>query len=370
MTRRGFILTEILTGMVLQVGFAIVLCSAFYMILNFSTNAQQGFAANDKGQMVISYFDGRIRNAGLGLWGCPSSEDIRVALNNIPALNNKDTSNKKNLCLPVAIVNNTGDITQNGTVSYDKNTGVYSGNVLTLLYAHRDTNEYNSSPVRLILITNKSQDAVTLQENNTEGSNEFILIDDKAKVNNSSTYLGIASYTNSQLSANPNKKNIKNYTVIESAGVPIYTSSTKDNNHKTNKSGGNIIVLQAFTGTNQPKIYPMSEMLDLECQRLYTVKDSNGYNFVFHELGNDGTWKNGKFYYHTKDILDLYMTLDTKSAIPIFELKVLVSEGINELGTTAKPKDWPGRWTADFNTHKVHVSKAAWKLYNLAPFFH
>ena len=86
MKRKAFILTEILTGMILQVGFAVVLCSAFYMILNFSSNAQQGFAANDKGQMVIAYFDSRIRNAGLGLWGCPRSKDIRVALKEIPAL--------------------------------------------------------------------------------------------------------------------------------------------------------------------------------------------------------------------------------------------------------------------------------------------
>ena len=116
----------------------------------------------------------------------------------------------------------------------------------------------------------------------------------------------------------------------------------------------------------------MTELLNLECQKLYTVKDENGYNFKFMELKENGTW--GNSYYHTKDILDLYMTLDTSpntaDKIPIFELRVLVSEGLNELGTTDKPKDWPGRWKGtDFNTHKVHVSKATWKLYNLAPFF-
>ena len=327
------------------------------MILNFSTIAQQGFAANDKGQMVISYFDSRIRNAGLGLWRCPRSEDIRVALNNIPALKNDDASNRKNLCLPVAVVNNSGDITKSGIVSYDKKTGVYSGNVLTLLYAHKDTHD----GVRLILITDKQQNPVTLKEEPTPGSNDFFLID-----NNNN---GIASYNNSQLgkseSGSTTNTNIKRYAVMESAGVPVYTMPSL-------KGGKPAVQLQAYTGENQPTIYPMTELLNLECQKLYTAKDENGYNFKFMELKENGTW--GNSYYHTKDILDLYMTLDTSpntaDKIPIFELRVLVSEGLNELGTTDKPKDWPGRWKGtDFNTHKVHVSKATWKLYNLAPFF-
>ena len=356
MKRQGFILTEILTGMVLQVGFAIVLCSAFYMILNFSTNTQQGFTANDKGQMVISYFDSRIRNAGLGLWKCNSSQDIRIALQKIHALNN-DSANKI-LCLPVAIVQSAdGKV----NVSHDKTGRFYSGNVLTLLYAHKDTKEYQNNPVRLILITDKKQTPVTLVDMDTSASNDFIIIDNNK--NNIQSYLNSSLGKNTDENTNrKSSSNIKRYTVMENVGVPVYTADNSENK----------ISLRAFTGTNQPTIYPMTEMLNLECQKLYTVKDDNGYNFKFRELTGYGYW--GSSYYHTKDILELYMTLDTRpntpDRVPIFELRVLVSEGINELGTTAKPKDWPGRWTADFNTHKVHVSKAAWKLYNLAPFFH
>ena len=347
MKRKAFILTEILTGMILQVGFALVLCSAFYMILNFSSTAQQGFAANDKGQMVISYFDSRIRNAGLGLWGCPSSRDIRIALKQIPALKDDDASNRKNLCLPVAIVRS--DDTKHGEVSYDKTTGVYSGNVLTLLYAHKDTHELNNNPVRLILLTDSSQSPRTLDNN-------FDLIDKQTNV--------LGSYNNSRFANNGGaEKNILNYAVMENAGVPVYVYQSS-----------NQIRLEAYT-TDKPTIYPMSELLNLECQKLYVGKDStNCYNFMFSELKDNGSgWEPKRTYYHTKDILDLYMTLDTKPStadkIPIFELRVLVSEGLNEQGTTDKPKDWPGQWTNDFKTHKVHVSKATWKLYNLAPFF-
>ncbi|MBQ7216816.1 MAG: hypothetical protein IJP54_01090 [Synergistaceae bacterium] len=354
MKRRAFILTEILTGMMLQVMFAVVLCSAFYMILNFSTSAQQGFAANDKGQMVIAYFDSRIRNAGLGMWKCHGSADVRASLVSITAL--QDT----NLCLPVAIVSSddNGHETVSHDISHDNRTGVYSGNVVTLLYAHKDTNEITSEsgnpPVRLILITDNLQSkTVTNAERSTR--NNFQLIDNKGNYN-------ISSYTSSNFFKGGNNENIRNYAVMESSGIPVYTSYNRraDNSDWVN--------LQAPSAAGVT-VYPMSEMLNLECQKLYVRKDANGYNFVFQELNSSGSW--GKFYYHTKDILDLYMTLDTRPAVPIFELRVLVSEGFNEQGTTTKPKDWPGRWkNTGFDQYKVHVSKAAWKLYNLVPQFH
>ncbi len=344
MKRQGFILTEILTGMMLQVMFAVVLCSAFYMILNFSTNAQQGFAANDKGQVVIAYFDSRIRNAGLGMWKCNGSQDVRTSLVSITAL--QDT----NLCLPVAIVRS--DDKGHGTVSHDTTGRFYRGNVVTLLYARKDPNE-----VRLILLTSKDQTtrSVISTRPASASGNQFDLIDKGAK--------NIDSYKNSEFNkGNVINKNIKHYAVMESSGIPVYTQAM------TNKVG---LQAPSAPNLNSVTVYPMSEMLNLVCQKLYVRKDTNGYNFVFHELNDSGNW--GKFYYHTKDILDLYMTLDTKpntpDRVPIFELRVLVSEGINELGTTPKPKDWPGQWTTEFSSYKVHVSKATWKLYNLVPQF-
>lgn len=343
MKRKAFILTEILTGMMLQVMFAIVLCGAFYMILNFSTSTQQGFAANDKGQMVITYFDSRIRNAGLGMWGCHGSKDIRLALGRISALKENTPDPTKNLCLPVAV-------TSDDKVSSDGR--FYRGNVIVLLYAHKDPNELKdrnkTSPVKLILFTDQAQSSRDVKST----SSNFDLID-KAKN-------GLSSYINSDFARSGKLQDIRNYAVIERSGIPIYTQTATNN-----QIGLMAPYLKPVT------IYPMSELLNLECQKLYTKKDSNGYNFVFQELNENGGW--GQFYYHTKDILDLYMTLDTRpntsDKIPIFELRVLVSEGINELGTTSKPKDWPGRWTADFSRYKVHVSKASWKLYNLAPQF-
>lgn len=349
MKRQGFILTEILTGMMLQVGFAIVLCSAFYMILSFSTTAQQGFAANDKGQMVITYFDSRIRGAGLGMWKCHGSSDIRAAFPKIPALDDNT------LCLPVAIVSSADGKTK---VSYDKKTGVYSGNVVTLLYAHKDPND-----VRLILSTGKAQSMRTVTKSTSNANNQFDLIDKATRTTGNGTK-GISSYTNSEFNKGVDEKtNINRYAVMESSGIPVYTIALTSTSDKK-------VGLRAPTDAGV-KVYPMSELLNIECQKLYTKKDDNGYNFVFMPL-NDQGW--GQAFYHTKDILDLYMTLNTKpntpDRVPIFELRVLVNEGINENGSTPRPKDWPGRWkNTGFDQYKVRVSKATWKLYNLVPQF-
>ena len=353
MKRHGFILTEILTGMMLQVGFAVVLCSAFYMILSFSTTAQQGFAANDKGQIVITYFDSRIRGAGLGMWGCHGSSDIRAAFPKISAL--KDNT----LCLPVAIVSSADGRIK---VSYDKNTGVYSGNVVTLLYAHKDPND-----VRLILSTEKAQSMriVTTTKPAHSSKNKFDLIDKKTSTSGTGIE-EIKSYTNSEFNKGEGgDKNIKHYAVMESSGIPVYTIALT-----LDKKVG--LQAPSAAGLNPVKVYPMSELLNIECQKLYTKKDDNGYNFVFMPLNDQGDW--GQAFYHTKDILDLYMTLNTKpntpDRVPIFELRVLVNEGINENGSTPRPKDCPGRWkNTGFDQYKVRVSKATWKLYNLVPQF-
>ena len=124
-------------------------------------------------------------------------------------------------------------------------------------------------------------------------------------------------------------------------------------------------------------MYPMSELLNLECQKMYAYRDSTtgGRSFMFGDINTSGSgWDT---YYHTKGILELYMTLDTNANPPIFDLKVLVSEGkSNEI--TERPSNWPAAYwytgqngePDDFTKYKVHVSQASWKLYNLAPLFH
>ena len=348
MKRKAFVLTEILTGMMLQTIFALTLCGAFYMILTFGTSTQQILAAHDEGQMVISYIDSRIRNAGLGLWDFDTSSNrvaVAEAFQNLRNAFLIDTTDY--LPLPVAITHSTNPANYNeDKVSSDEN-GLYRGNVLTLLYAHKDTKRDT-----LIVTTNDEQSNI---EVNSSGEN-FSLIDK----NNTGNTL-----TNSNFDSGKNGS-IKCYAVTETSGRPVFLS-------------GRNTTSQTFSSTDtetKVTIYPLSELLNLECQKMYTKKDTNGNNFVFADLIEDGGAK-WKSYYHTKGILELYMTLDTNANPPIFDLKVLVSEGKSD-EVTAKPNNWPAAYwyeTAttehdDFRTHRVHVSQASWKLYNLAPLYH
>ena len=95
---KAFILVEILSGMVLQAGFIIVLCTSFYLMLSFYTRTQQTLSARQKAEKVIAYVDARIKNAGLGLHECKNSNEIRDALFKVTNL-----LESQKLTLPVAI---------------------------------------------------------------------------------------------------------------------------------------------------------------------------------------------------------------------------------------------------------------------------
>ena len=355
MKRKAFILTEILTGMMLQAGFIIVLCGAFYMLLNFSTDTQQVLSANDKAQIVINYIDNRIRNAGIGMHECGNTDGVVKAFNDVQELSKKLDDNKF-LPLPVAIVHKDKDNKEKVKL----NNNIYSGNVLYLLYANKDRS-YGSDnkPVRLILTTSDND-----KQKLTSGYNYFSLIDKKT--------LGIKSYINSKLNPTQSStiglsKNIRRYAVMESTGVPVYILIPSDDDINTNKN----IRIKASYVPESIYVYPMSELLNLECQKIYVDKDNLGNsNFTYRELADNGeTWSKGP-YYHAKDILELYMTLDTNKKPPIFTLKILVSEGASPT-KTIMPENWhEDYWYPAFENHKVHVAEASWRLPNLEPLFH
>ena len=114
----------------------------------------------------------------------------------------------------------------------------------------------------------------------------------------------------------------------------------------------------------------MSELLNLECERMYVGMSTGEHSFMIETISED-KWNSPTP--HTKGILEIYMELNTNPDVPIFDLKVLVSEGRSD-SPTPKPQDWPDEyWDYDndhmFSEHKVHVSRASWRLYNLVPFF-
>ena len=341
MKRKAFVLTEILTGMALQSLFALTLCGAFYLLLSFSTSTQQILAAHDEGQIVISYIDTRIKNAGLGMWACKPSTTTSIgnAFTKISKI--------RDLPLPVAITkrstHNT-DVDDNGTS--ESNDKVYKGNVLTLLYAHKDHEQPG------LIVLNDNMAVVNIDYTGNKRSSNFDLLG------------GDKVYGNSRFGDMKSDADISNYAAIESSGAPVRLMSS---------SIKHIKILAPTANFTSIDIHPMSELLNIECERMYTGISTGENSFMIRTLGVDSSSSKSEWNSptpHTKGILEIYMELDTNPDVPIFDLRVLVSEGKSD-GNTPKPEDWPQEyWKEEFEKHKLHVSRASWKLYNLAPIYH
>ena len=340
MRRKAFILAEILTGMMIQAWFIVTLCGAFYLLLTFSNRIQQGNAAQDHGQRVIAYIDARIRNAGLGLWDCGEAENLAESY--LPKL-----LRLKNLHLPVAITSR--DINDFNPYAVPAD-GIYSGDVLTLLYAHA---EYDSDIRGRILVATENNQSQDVVGTSTYYYNLIFSTTEGKKVFAQSQFVKKASSS---------PYDIHNYGVTESSGAPLILLSTEKNSQKT---------IQA-TPTKDTTIYPMSELLELECERMYVAESTGIRSFMIKELGkekdrNNSIWKPASP--HTAGVLEIFMTLDTNQKPPVFDLKVLVSEGKSDT-PSQKPSNWPRRyWKTDYQKYKVHVSQASWRLYNLVPFY-
>ena len=147
---------------------------------------------------------------------------------------------------------------------------------------------------------------------------------------------------------------------MESSGKPVFLTTRNSVDAKS------LRISAPKNSGYSVNIYPMSELLNLECERLFCDMSTGENSLMIQRLGDNGTWNNKTP--HTKGILDIYMELDTRPDVPVFDLRVLVSEGKSD-GNTPKPADWPGRWEDEFEKHKLHVSRASWKLYNLAELF-
>lgn len=348
MKRKAYFLAETLMGMALQAILALSLMGAFYMLMTFSSSLSQTLDGFDRGQMVISYVDNRIRNAGLGLWNCnyvsgvesaPSPKGVAEAF--------EIASSWNNIHLPVAVTSKTGS----GTERLSKDSRYYEGNILTLLYAHKDTKK----PDELLVFYSKSADAVVIPED--ASSPDFRFIDYRSRKNYSA-----AGETNFNLSAaTPDKKNLKSWGVFEASGLPVMVSNFDIN------------FPCEFTLTaphkHDIKVYPMSELLNLELKRMYVAADSSGVrNFTNYDIKdniNDG-FDTAHPHYVAKDILEVYFRLDTKPDIPLLDMKVLVNDGERESGDVECPAEWPsGYWQDDFGKYNFHIEQAQWRLYNL-----
>ncbi|MBQ7562056.1 MAG: hypothetical protein IJS99_09555 [Synergistaceae bacterium] len=338
---RAFILTEILTGMMLQAGFIIILCGAFYMTINFYTRTTKILAAREKGQRVISFLDEKVRHAGLGLWRCSNSSNIRSLMNQVTGL--QDLEN-----LPVSI-NKFNNITLSNWASTftdsakaDKVGDIISGNILTLLYTEKVRS-------KIIAINTKKYLPGKLEKSQ---NNEFYFV----TTNNSKKYY--IDEFNELGTAN----DINSWAVTPTAGVPLLLKegTSRDVNISTNID---IAVMSIDIASG-------AELFKLKCERFFVENDDNlgtGRNFAYFEFRNtwDRNTSNKKNNYEP-GILEIYCELDTGNNILNFY--VLASGGYDSSINHEKPDSWPynANWEEDYRHHYVYVSRKSWKLNNIS----
>lgn len=349
---KAFILVEILTGMALQAGFILVLCTSFYLMLSFYTRTQQYLNARQKGEKVIAYVDSRIRNAGLGLGKCSSSGEVRDALYRFSAITIAHQSGPKHyLTLPVAVTEgntsslNTSSGTPNPFISQVKKSGnKLTGNILTLLYAQR-ASDYNFT-IRTIESPDDSGYYVPITVSQDEKKVGFVTGSggtDDYKNNNCK----FSKDTSSRRTV------FSSYTVMAGAGKPICIKTYPDNNGYFN------LELQSNTSSGSSvEVCPGDELLYLKCERMFV----EAQNFKFWQFETI-SWDNEKVHSNELGILEVYFELDIGNNI--LDMYVLASGGFNDAGNTQKPASWPYTWKSEYANYIVYVSRASWKINNL-----
>ena len=343
---RAFILTEILTGMMLQAGFIIVLCGAFYMTINFYTRTTKILAAREKGQRVISFLDEKVRHSGLGLWRCSSSANLRDLMREVTELQNLEN-------LPVAINkfdNITFDnwpLTFGNSAKSERNGDFIRGNILTLLYAEK---------IKDKIIAINTREYVPSKLKSTSPDNEFNLV----TARNTSANLNQNDYIDS-FGSEATVKNINSWAVMPTAGVPLWLQKgTTRQIH---------ISADVDFSTMSIDIASGAELLRLKCERFFIENDDNretGRNFAYFTFENN--WvrdKEDKKKNYEPGILETYYELDTSNNI--LNLYVLATGGYDSSINHEKPDSWPdsANWVEDYNHHYIYVSRKSWRLYNI-----
>ena len=336
---KAFMLTEILTGIMLQAGFIIILCGAFYMTINFYT-------AREKGQRVIAFLDGKVRHAGLGLWRCTSSANLLKLLSKVTGLQNLEN-------LPISINKFSDDITKNNWPLTFENSAkgvrdgnIIRGNILTLLYAEK----FRS---KIIAIDTENMVPSKL-EPSPDNEFKFVITADN--------YKGYKDYTD-EFNKSGTAEYITSWAVTPTAGVPLLLKPA--DNKKVNISTDvdfSVMSIDIASG---------AELLKLKCERFFVENDDNlgtGRNFAYFEFKN--TWErinnnDNKKKNYEPGILETYYELDTNNNI--LNLYVLATGGYDSSINHEKPDSWPSsaNWKEDYNHHYIYVSRKSWRLYNI-----
>lgn len=362
---RGFILSEQLLTIMLQASFILVLYMSFYQITTFYAQTQQIMTARNHAERVISFMDDKIRHAGLGLWRCKDSADIRNMLGGVGILGNFYHGGiERGYRWPVALQRNEDSAgNPDGTFSGvpAKLSKQDSGDMLTLLYARSSFSTGEGETISAFKNTVKlNWNGITL----TNESNLSQLLDSANNVRKSTLF------------SSGSTENIKSYVVMEGVGLPMYLVSIPNN------GGVKIAVrgddLSRFDGVEIPA---GGELLGLRAMQMFVHGEGDSRQFAFRELDPNGR-KWDKINNQEAGILDIYMERVNNT----FTVWVLGTGGYDVEAANPRPDSWPkeanpagegateaakeadakAKWLAsDYCHHTVYVSRATWKLNNI-----
>ena len=350
---RAFILTEIMTGLLLQATFIVALCGVFYMLTSYGATTQQILTAKQHGEKVIAYVDQRIKNLGLGLWKCHTPAELANAMYTLTTKNDSFKKPFTDILLPIEIK---WDNKKKDAKIYDETHKIikYHGNILTMLYARKEI----AKSIRLIITGDKNLQYKIISLDKGETKNIRLLAGNYS-------YITKSNFINQAISRVMPEYDLRVWAVMESAGLPVYIGNWNSTTKSINMTLHN-------RAPDYAEINPGSELLYLECEKIFTGKDASTENEglrIQKTVGNE--W--GKEQPHEASILEIYAVLGTeadKDMPHVLNLYVLASGGLNGKNDNPKPKTWPdaANWKDDYAKHTLYVARGTWKLHNLELF--
>lgn len=406
---KGFTLVEIMTAMAVYGIFLSMLAGAFYALLTFGNRSQNVLIARERGQRVINYVDSKIRNAGLGLHALQSSEEIRKALDPLSKSGGSLHNSKEELKLPVAVTYKyqdtmgddackTSDVKKkydalDTSIRKEKDKNIFIGNILTLLYAERETQtdimkSDGKYAINLAIVPcNASGDLTTSQEIKNQKTETVKLLAKNLDQYNKTFSERFSDNEKTNKLPGARDEDIRNWAVLRGAGIPVRV--------KENSNYMRIDITPLFYGSSANQsfdIYAGDELLYLECETLFAenprekdkekgetvrnlkVQKPKGTKVNPEKWGDVDPFESG--------ILEIYAELDTNKIEGTDKKKNILtlwvlSTGGRDTVVHERPKDWPltarpTNWDDKSNKYKyeiLYVSKASWKLNNLAENF-
>ncbi len=332
--RKGFIFTEILTGLILQAGLILsMMFCARYLIL-FYVKMSRILLARERAQNVILYLEPRIKNAGLGLWKCQTDANT---FHNVFTDTQMGLKALEEFKYPLNVTNNF----YSGEPPKDLN-GIITGKCLSVLYSppHEGLN--------VVLESSKSE---ILQVSPDHRAKNYLIRGNYDKDTFDSRVYHYSATSH---------RDIRSWIVIPSAGIPFFAWRN-----------GSYLEIKMSSRTNLKAELPaVTDFLLMRAERFYTytIEDSKtgqkSYELRADELITT-KWNVSSL---EKGIIKMHLELHKKSnTLDLY----LLSEGGEYVslsgGENSKPKAWPDNadWDDEFLKHELHVQKASFKIENV-----